>query len=57
MTSNVQTDPTAQYYYTEFEDSLQTPVRHPGLHKSSSVAISVAGGSVNGLGLLKNGRS
>ena len=31
VTSNVQTDPTAQYYYTEFEDSLQdTEVRYPG---------------------------
>jgi len=57
VTSNVQTDPTAQYYYTEFEDSLQDTVS--GIQasgKGSSVGIAVAGGSVNGLGLLKNGQ-
>jgi ribose transport system substrate-binding protein len=57
VTSNVQTDPTAQYYYTEFEDSLQDTVS--GIQasgKASSVGIAVAGGSVNGLGLLKSGQ-
>ncbi len=57
VTSNVQTDPTAQYYYTEFEDSLQDTVS--GIQasgKGSSVGIAVAGGSVNGLGLLKSGQ-
>jgi ribose transport system substrate-binding protein len=57
VTSNVQTDTTAQYYYTEFEDSLQDTVS--GIQasgKESSVGIAVAGGSVNGLGLLKSGQ-
>ena len=57
VTSNVQTDPTAQYYYTEFEDSLQDTVSGiQAAGKASSVGIAVAGGSVNGLGLLKNGQ-
>jgi ribose transport system substrate-binding protein len=57
VTSNVQTDPTAQYYYTEFEDSLQDTVSGiQAAGKASSVGIEVAGGSVNGLGLLKSGQ-
>jgi ribose transport system substrate-binding protein len=57
VTSNMQTDPTAQYYYTEFEDSLQDTVSGiQAAGKASSVGIAVAGGSVNGLGLLKNGQ-
>ena len=57
VTSNVQTDPTAQYYYTEFEDSLQDTVSGiQAAGKASSVGIAVAGGSVNGLGLLKSGQ-
>lgn len=55
VTSNVQTDPSATYYYTEFEDSLQDTVSGiQAAGKASSVGIAVAGGSVNGLGLLKN---
>jgi ribose transport system substrate-binding protein len=57
VTSNVQSDPSAQYYYTEFEDSLQDTVS--GLQaagKTSTVGILTAGASVNGLGLLKNGQ-
>lgn len=56
--SNILTDPGVNYYYTEFEDSLQDTVQ--GIQqsgKSSSIALSVAGGSVNGLGLLKSGTS
>jgi ribose transport system substrate-binding protein len=56
--SNILTDPGVQYYYTEFEDSLQPTIQ--GIQQSghtSSVALSVAGGSVNGLGLLKSGSS
>ena len=52
--SNLLANPDAKYYYTEFEDSLQATVQ--GIQQSgraSSVAVSVAGGSVNGLGLLK----
>ncbi len=57
VTSNVQTDPGAQYYYTEFEDSLQDTVSGiQAAGKASSVGIAVAGGSVNGLGLLKSGQ-
>ncbi|MBR7830850.1 sugar ABC transporter substrate-binding protein [Actinospica sp. MGRD01-02] len=54
--SNILRDPGVEYYYTEFEDSLQDTVQ--GIQQSghaTSVALSVAGGSVNGLGLLKNG--
>jgi len=54
--SNILTDPGVQYYYTEFEDSLQPTIQ--GIQQSgrgSDIALSVAGGSVDGLGLLKNG--
>jgi ribose transport system substrate-binding protein len=56
VSSNILSDPSANYYYTEFEDSLQDTVQ--GIQasgKSSSLALSVAGGSVNGLGMLKSG--
>ena len=52
--SNLLANPDAKYYYTEFEDSLQATIQ--GIQQSgraSSIAVSVAGGSVNGLGLLK----
>jgi ribose transport system substrate-binding protein len=57
VSSNIQSTPGVQYYYTEFEDSLQptmSGIEQSG--KSSSVGLAVAGGSVNGLGLLKNGQ-
>jgi ribose transport system substrate-binding protein len=57
VSSNVQADPSAQYYYTEFEDSLQDTVS--GLQsagKVNTVGILTAGGSVNSLGMLKNGQ-
>jgi ribose transport system substrate-binding protein len=56
--SNVLTDPGVDYYYTEFEDSLQPTIQ--GIQQSghsSSISLSVAGGSVNGLGLLASGSS
>lgn len=56
VSSNVQSDPAAQYYYTEFEDSLQDTVS--GLQsagKINSVGIATASASVNGLGMMKNG--
>ena len=57
VTSNVQTDPSATYYYTEFEDSLQDTVSGiQAAGKASTVGIEVAGGSVDGLGLLKSGQ-
>jgi ribose transport system substrate-binding protein len=54
--TNLLTHPSADYYYTEFEDSLDPTVQ--GIQqagKSSSVSLSVAGGSVDGLGRLKSG--
>jgi ribose transport system substrate-binding protein len=50
--SNLLSNPSATYYYTEFEDSLQPTVQ--GIQQSSKTGIqlSVAGGSVDGLGLL-----
>jgi ribose transport system substrate-binding protein len=54
VSANIQGDPGVQYYYTEFEDSLQPTlagIQQSG--KSSTVGLAVAGGSVNGLGLLK----
>jgi ribose transport system substrate-binding protein len=57
VSSNIQDDPGVQYYYTEFEDSLQPTlagIQQSG--KSSSVDLAVAGGSVDGLGLLKGGQ-
>jgi ribose transport system substrate-binding protein len=57
VSSNIQADPGVQYYYTEFEDSLQSTlagIQQSG--KSSSIGVAVAAGTVNGLGLLKNGQ-
>jgi ribose transport system substrate-binding protein len=54
--SNLQTHPAATYYFTEFEDSLQPTIQ--GIQqdgKASSINLSVAAGTVNGLGLLKSG--
>ena len=56
--SNILTDPGVEYYYTEFEDSLQPTIQ--GIQqsgRSSAVSLGVAGGSVDGLGLLKSGGS
>ncbi len=51
--SNILATPSATYYYTEFEDSLQPTIQ--GIQQSgrTDMSLSVAGGSVNGLGLLK----
>ena len=51
--SNILAAPSATYYYTEFEDSLQPTVQ--GIQQSgrSGISLAVAGGSVDGLGLLK----
>jgi ribose transport system substrate-binding protein len=54
--ANVLSNPAATYYYTEFEDSLQPTIQ--GIQqsgRSSSISLSVAAGTVNGLGLLKGG--
>ena len=52
--SNILAAPSATYYYTEFEDSLQPTIQ--GIQqsgRSSGISLAVAGGSVDGLGLLK----
>jgi ribose transport system substrate-binding protein len=51
--SNLLANPSASYYYTEFEDSLQPTVQGIQQSGKSGIALSVAGGSVDGLGLLK----
>jgi len=54
--SNLQTHPNATYCYTEFEDSLQPTIQ--GIqqdNRTSSISLSVAAGTVDGLGLLKGG--
>jgi ribose transport system substrate-binding protein len=58
VSSNIQADPGVNYYYTEFEDSLQPTlagIQQAG--KASSIDLAVAGGSVDSLGLLKNGQT
>jgi ribose transport system substrate-binding protein len=52
--SNILAAPSVTYYYTEFEDSLQPTIQ--GIQQSgrvSGMSLAVAGGSVDGLGLLK----
>jgi ribose transport system substrate-binding protein len=51
--ANLLSNPNATYYYTEFEDSLDPTVQ--GIQQSSKtdISLSVAGGSVDGLGRLK----
>jgi ribose transport system substrate-binding protein len=58
VSSNIATDPGVQYYYTEFEDSLQPTlagIQQSG--KSSSIGVATATGTVDSLGLLKNSQS
>ena len=58
VTSNVQADPTASVYYTEFEDSLQDTIAGiQAAGKQSSVGIAVAGGTTDSLGMLKSGQT
>jgi ribose transport system substrate-binding protein len=45
-------DPGATYFYTEFEDSLQPTIQGIQQSGKTSVSLSVAAGTVNGLGLL-----
>jgi ribose transport system substrate-binding protein len=57
VSSNIATDPGVQYYYTEFEDSLQPTlagIQQAG--KSSSIDVATATGTVDSLGLLKDGQ-
>ena len=48
-------DPSADYYYTEFEDSLQPAVQGIQTSNRTNINLSVAGGTVDGLGLLAKG--
>jgi ribose transport system substrate-binding protein len=48
-------DPGATYFYTEFEDSLQPTVQGIQQSGKSGISLSVAAGTVDGLGLLKAG--
>jgi len=50
--SNLLANPNATYYYTEFEDSLQPTIQGLQQSNKTSIQLSVAGGSVDGLGLL-----
>jgi ribose transport system substrate-binding protein len=50
--SNLLANPNATYYYTEFEDSLQPTIQGIQQSNKTSIQLSVAGGSVDGLGLL-----
>lgn len=54
--ANLLANSNATYYYTEFEDSLDPTVQGIAqANKSSAVKLSVAGGSVDGLGRLASG--
>ena len=55
--ANLLSNPNATYYYTEFEDSLQPTIQGIQQAARTSVSLSVAGGSTDGLGLLKSGSS
>ncbi|HEX4290958.1 MAG TPA: hypothetical protein VH021_18675 [Trebonia sp.] len=55
--ANLLSNPDATYYYTEFEDSLQPTIQGIQQSARSNVSLSVAGGSTDGLGLLKSGSS
>jgi ribose transport system substrate-binding protein len=50
--SNLLANPSATYYYTEFEDSLQPTIQGIQQSNKTGIQLSVAGGSVDGLGLL-----
>lgn len=51
--ANLLSNPNATYYYTEFEDSLDPTVQGIQQSNKTGISLSVAGGSVDGLGRLK----
>jgi ribose transport system substrate-binding protein len=53
--SNLLAHPDANYYYTEFEDSLQPTIQGIQQSNKTDIALSVAGASTDSLGLLKSG--
>ena len=52
--ANLLSNPNATYYYTEFEDSLDPTVQGIQQSNKTDISLSVAGGSVDGLGRLKS---
>ena len=52
--ANLLSNPNATYYYTEFEDSLDPTVQGIQQSNKANISLSVAGGSVDGLGRLKS---
>ncbi len=55
--ANILAAPSATYFYTEFEDSLQPTIQGIQQSARTGISLSVAGGSTDGLGLLKSGSS
>jgi ribose transport system substrate-binding protein len=55
--ANLLANPSATYYYTEFEDSLDPTVQGLQQANKNSIALEVAGGSTDGLGRLAGGNS
>jgi ribose transport system substrate-binding protein len=56
VSANLLANPSATYYYTEFEDSLDSTVQGiQQANKTNAVSLSVAGGSTDGLGRLASG--
>src|SRR5580692_8024601 len=53
--SNLLAHPEANYYYTEFEDSLQPTIQGIQQSNKTDISLSVAGASTDSLGLLKSG--
>jgi ribose transport system substrate-binding protein len=55
--ANILANPNADYYYTEFEDSLQPAIQGIQQSNKPGITLTVAGGSTDGLGLLAKGSS
>jgi ribose transport system substrate-binding protein len=53
--ANILANPNATYYYTEFEDSLDPTVQGIQQANKPNISLSVAGGTIDGLGRLKSG--
>jgi len=53
--SSLLAHPEANYYYTEFEDSLQPTIQGIQQSNKTDISLSVAGASTDSLGLLKSG--
>jgi ribose transport system substrate-binding protein len=53
--ANLLASPSATYYYTEFEDSLDPTVQGIQQANKTNISLAVAGGSTDGLGRLASG--